>query len=169
MYCFSRNSRSAFTRSNCMSAARAVWSRSAHEPSSNRATGRGASMPGRTKASRTRNRLARLLGICEALPEIDISGDQHLGLRIRGKTFAWYLNDHHGDGIIALCCKATLEQQQALVTRDPGRYYVPAYVGPKGWVALRLDLPRVDWDEVAELLFNAYRLLAPRRLAEQLE
>ena len=152
-----------------MIAARAAWSRSAHAPSSNRTRGKGPSTPQRTKAARTRDRLARLLGICEALPEIDISGDQHLGLRIRGKTFAWYLNDHHGDGIVALCCKSTLQEQQALVARDPMRYYVPAYVGPKGWVALRLDLPRVDWDEVAELLFNAYRLQAPLRLAEQLE
>lgn len=114
-------------------------------------------------------RLTQLLSICEALPEIDISGDQHLALRVRGKTFAYYLDDHHGDGIVSLCCKSTPQRQRELVSRHPGKYYVPAYVGPKGWVALRLDLPFIDWDEVADLVFNAYRLQAPRRLAEQIE
>ncbi len=126
-------------------------------------------MASNQRAPRDRDRLTKLLGFCEALPEIDISGDQHLAFRVRGKTFAYYLDDHHGDGIIALCCKATFAQQQELVARDPERYHVPAYVGAKGWVSLRLDLPRVDWDEVVELLFNAYRLQAPRRLAEQVE
>jgi phosphoribosylglycinamide formyltransferase-1 len=112
-------------------------------------------------------RLAQLLGICEALPELDVSGDQHIALRIRNKTLAYYLDDHHGDGIVSLCCKSTRERQSELVRRHPDRYYVPDYVGPKGWVALRLDLPEVDWDEVAELVFAAYKLQAPRRLAEQ--
>lgn len=114
-------------------------------------------------------RLERLLGICEGLPEIEVSGDQHVAFRIRKKTFAWYLDDHHGDGIVAICCKSTLARQAELVARHPDRYYVPDYVGPKGWVALRLDRKSVDWDEVAALLFAAYRLQAPRRLAEQVE
>jgi hypothetical protein len=114
-------------------------------------------------------RLAQLLGICEALPEVDISGDQHVALRIRKKTFAYFLDDHHGDGIVSICCKSTFARQQELVSRHPDRYYVPDYVGPKGWVALRLDLPEIDWEEVASLVFAAYRLQAPRRLAEQIE
>jgi hypothetical protein len=112
-------------------------------------------------------RLAQLLGICEALPEIEVSGGQHIALRIRKKTFAYYLDDHHGDGIVSICCKSTLDRQARLAGRHPGQYYVPDYVGPKGWVALRLDLPDVDWDEVAELVSAAYRLKAPRRLGEQ--
>ena len=114
-------------------------------------------------------RLAKLLGICEALPEIAVSGDQHLAFRIHRKTFAYYLDDHHGDGIVSLCCKSTLDRQAELVGRHPDRYYVPDYVGPRGWVALRLDRVEVDWDEVQELVFAAYRLQAPRRLAEQVE
>jgi hypothetical protein len=112
-------------------------------------------------------RLARMLAICDALPEIEVSGDQHLALRIRKKTFAWYLDDHHGDGIVSICCKSTLARQRELVARHPDRYYVPDYVGPKGWVALRLDRPIVHWEEVAAVLIEAYRLQAPRRLAEQ--
>jgi phosphoribosylglycinamide formyltransferase-1 len=114
-------------------------------------------------------RLAQLLGICEALPEIDVSGQQHIAFRIRNKTFAYYLDDHHGDGIVSICCKSTHARQAELVRRHPRRYYLPDYVGPKGWVALRLDLPEVNWDEVAELVFAAYRLQAPRRLAEEVE
>jgi hypothetical protein len=114
-------------------------------------------------------RLKQLLGIGEALPgiEVEAAGKQHIAFRIRKKIFAYYLDDHHGDGIVAICCKSTLERQAELVGRHAKRYYVPDYVGPKGWVALRLDLPDVDWDEVAELLFAAYRLQAPRRLGEQ--
>jgi hypothetical protein len=126
-------------------------------------------MAAREGESRDRERLAKLLGLCEALPEIDVSGDQHRALRVRGKTFAYYLNDHHGDGIVSICCKATVPHQQDLIARDPEAYYVPAYLGPKGWVALRLDLPRIDWGEVVDLVFNAYRLQAPRRLAEQVK
>jgi hypothetical protein len=114
-------------------------------------------------------RLSRLLAICHALPELVVSGDQHIAFRIRKKTFAYYLDDHHGDGIVSICCKSTLERQSELVGRHPERYYVPDYVGPKGWVALRLDLPEVDWEGVSSLLFAAYRLQAPRRLADQVE
>jgi hypothetical protein len=52
------------------------------------------------------------------------------------------------------------------VFRHPTRYSVPAYLGPSGWVSLRLDLKAVDWDEATELLFAAYRLQAPKRLAD---
>jgi predicted DNA-binding protein (MmcQ/YjbR family) len=51
------------------------------------------------------------------------------------------------------------------VASDPERFYLPSYVGPKGWVSLRLDFGSVDWDEVAELVLDSYRLVAPKRLA----
>ena len=50
---------------------------------------------------------------------------------------------------------------------DPEAYYVPSYVGPKGWVAIRLDGSRVNWPQVNELLVKAYRAQAPKKLAEQ--
>jgi hypothetical protein len=121
------------------------------------------------RSKRDVQRLEKLLGFCDALPEVDVSGEQHLAFRIRKKTFAYYLNDHHGDGIVSLCCKSTFQDQLKLVAQDPEQYYVPAYVGAKGWVALRLDLPKVDWDAIVKLLFKAYRLQAPRRLAEEIE
>src|SRR5262245_61275295 len=56
----------------------------------------GGVVPGAKRVLGDPKRLAQLLGICEALPEVDISGDQHLAFRIRNKTFAYYLDDHHG-------------------------------------------------------------------------
>jgi hypothetical protein len=107
---------------------------------------------------------ARLVAICRALPGVTARGDQHVTFQVRGRTFAYYLEDHHGDGRVALCCKAAPGEQQALVAADPVRFYRPAYLGARGWVAVRLDLGGVDWDEVAELALDAYRLTAPKRL-----
>jgi len=65
--------------------------------------------------ARQQVRLSRLLKLVANLPEVEISGDQHKGFRIRRKNFAYYLNDHHGDGIVSLCCKASFEEQADLV------------------------------------------------------
>ena len=53
----------------------------------------------------------------------------------------------------------------ALVAAQPDRFYLPAYIGPRGWVALRLDVGETDWQEVGELIAGSYRLIAPNRLA----
>jgi predicted DNA-binding protein (MmcQ/YjbR family) len=84
---------------------------------------------------------------------------------VRKKTFAYYLDDHHGDGIVALSCKVLPHENAALVAASPARFYLPAYIGPRGWVALRLDVGDVDWDEVTELVAGSYMLVAPKRLA----
>ena len=114
-------------------------------------------------------RLARLRELASALPEIKISGAQHFSFRIAKKTFAWYLYHHHDDGIVALCAKSTRARQQELIAAHPDRYFVPPYVGPSGWVGLRLDRPKVYWDEVLDVLVTAYRLQAPKRLARDFE
>ena len=69
---------------------------------------------------------------------------------------------------MALNCKVAAGEQQALVAGDPGRYFVPAYLGARGWVGLWLDLPEVDWEEVAELVTESYRLVAPKGLVARL-
>jgi hypothetical protein len=113
-------------------------------------------------------RRARFVKLVTALPEATATGDQHLSLEVRGKRFGYYLDDHHGDGRIALNCKAEPGVNRALAESDPARFHIPAYVGPKGWVGLWLDLPGIDWDEVDELLRDAYRLTAPKRLLSEL-
>ncbi len=61
-------------------------------------------------------------------------------------------------------CLALPGDNAALSAAQPARFYLPAYIGPRGWVALRLDGGQVDWDEVAELVVGSYRLIAPKRL-----
>ena len=112
-------------------------------------------------------RRQRLVKICESFPEVssEIAGDQHMAFRIRKRIFAYYLFDHHADGMIAFTCKSSLSEQRRLVKDDPISFFVPAYLGSKGWIAIRLDLDEVDWDTVAELARRAYQNLAPRSLA----
>ena len=111
-------------------------------------------------------RLTLLTSICLALPESvrQTMGD-HAGFLVRKKTFAYFLNNHHGDGIVAVTCKVGPADNSALANAQPDRFYLPAYIGPRGWVALRLDRGEVDWDEVTELVTDSYRRVAPKRLA----
>jgi phosphoribosylglycinamide formyltransferase-1 len=110
--------------------------------------------------------LRRLTRICLALPEATrvIKGD-HAAFLVRKKTFAYFLNNHHGDGIVAVTCKVLPGDNARLAAAHPERFYVPPYIGPRGWVALRLDVGEVDWDEVAELVSGGYQLVAPKRVA----
>jgi predicted DNA-binding protein (MmcQ/YjbR family) len=112
-------------------------------------------------------RLARLTEICLALPEAAREDQgRHAAFLVRKRTFAYWLDDHHGDGIVAVTAKAPLGENADLVAHDPAKYYLPSYIGPKGWVALRLDRGKIDWQEVADLVTTSYRLVAPKRLAK---
>jgi predicted DNA-binding protein (MmcQ/YjbR family) len=113
-------------------------------------------------------RLTRLTKVALALPETfrEIHGS-HAQFLVRKKTFAYFLNDHHGDGIVAVACKVLPGDNQALTEAQPGRFYLPAYLAARGWVALRLDTGKIDWEEVADLLEGSYALIAPKRLAAQ--
>src|SRR5215475_3370154 len=108
--------------------------------------------------------LAPLSKLALALPETSrkIYGS-HAQFLVRKKTFAYFLDNHHGDGIVAVTTKVLPGENAALVKAQPRRYYLPAYLGPKGWVALRLDIGKPDWDEVRELLMTSYLLTAPKR------
>ena len=117
------------------------------------------------KARGTDARLERVTKVCSSLPKSlrEILGKQ-ASFTVGGKTYAYYLNNHHGDGIIGIACKVLPGDNEALVAAHPAKFYMPAYVGPRGWVGLRLDVPGVDWAEVAELITGSYRLIAPKRL-----
>ncbi len=106
----------------------------------------------------------RLRVACLALPEAEEKeawGDATF--RVRDKIFAMVKT---GDGRISVWCKAPPGSQQVLVGADPETFFVPPYVGPKGWVGMRLD-SRPDWKEVSALVTRSYRLIAPKRLAAQ--
>jgi hypothetical protein len=110
--------------------------------------------------------LQRLSEICLALPEAtrEDTGD-HASFTVRKKKFAYYLHDHHGDGIVSVCFKASPGEGAFLIDSDEDRFYRPAYIGPRGWVGLRLDLGEVDWAEISKHVTDSYRMQAPKRLA----
>jgi hypothetical protein len=87
-----------------------------------------------------------------------------------GKFFAYFSQDHHGNGITALLVKTSgVEEQAMLIERDPDLYFRPAYLGPAGWVGIRLDRGRVDWAHVNEWLGRSWRMAAPRRLTKLMD
>ena len=114
-------------------------------------------------------RLSRLTRIALTLPETSrqIFGS-HAQFLVRQKTFAYFLDNHHGDGIVGVTCKVFSGENKALAEAQPRRFYLPAYVASRGWVALRLDRGKIDWAEVRDLLLSSYALVAPKRLAEKI-
>lgn len=85
----------------------------------------------------------------------------------RGRTFAWFMHDHHGNGITAVAVKTSGEEEQSmLIEQEPELYYRPAYLGRSGWVGLRLDTGVTDWDHVGDRIATSWELVAPRRLLE---
>lgn len=117
------------------------------------------------------NRRVRLVAICESLPQVnsEVAGDQHIAFRVNKKIFAYYLFDHHGDGRIAFCCKSNLSEQRRQVRDDPDNFFVPPYLGSKGWIAIRLDADEVDWEVMTDFARRAYQAVAPRKLAALVE
>ena len=111
-------------------------------------------------------RLKFVTKICLSLPETtsEYKG-QHAGFLVRKKHFAYYLDNHHGDGIVGISCKVLPGDNVRLIDADPKKFYLPAYLGPRGWVGLRLDHGEVDWGEVREILTHSYVQIAPKRLA----
>ena len=108
--------------------------------------------------------------ICLALPSTEHSEkSDHVIYKVRGKVFAYLLDDHHGDGILSVCVKSELGENQDRARRDPEHYYLPAYIGSRGWFGLRLDRGRVDWREVTSVVERSYRLTAPKTLLARLD
>ena len=125
-------------------------------------------MPAR---STSRTPLERLRALCLALPEAhEVEAWGEPTFRVRNKIFAMYADagNHHGGGRRGVWCKSTHLTQDLLVRARPDRFFVPPYVGPKGWVGVRLD-GAPDWTAIADLLRDAYRLTAPKRLSAQLD
>jgi len=118
-------------------------------------------------ATRTReDRRLRLLSVvCLGLPEVERTDcGAHADFRVRGKVFAYFLKNHGGDGITAACFKSPLGEHIELVNSAPQRFYLPRFLGRRGWCGLRLDQGDIDWDEVRGLATVSYNLAAPREL-----
>jgi hypothetical protein len=114
--------------------------------------------------------VAEVRKLCLALPEVEerLSHGAPTWF-VRGKkTLATVWDDHHGDGRLALVCAAPPGVQAQLVDEEPKRFYVPAYVGHRGWIGVRLDV-KPDWTEIREILADAYRCVAPAKLVKEFE
>ncbi|MFI6601639.1 MmcQ/YjbR family DNA-binding protein [Nonomuraea sp. NPDC050536] len=112
--------------------------------------------------------LEELRRICLALPETTerLSHGEPTWF-VRGKkTFVMYA-DHHHDDRLGFWCAAPPGAQQELVGEDPERFFRPPYVGHRGWLGVYLDV-EADWDEIAEIVTDAYRVIAPKSLIERL-
>jgi hypothetical protein len=111
--------------------------------------------------------LARLRGICLAFPEVaERPSHGAPSFFVQGKrAFAMVLSDHHGDGRFAVWCAAPAGMQGMLVAADPARFFVPPYVGHRGWLGVGLDRG-LDWEELTGILEDAFAEVAPARLVE---
>jgi hypothetical protein len=106
--------------------------------------------------------LTRIRRICLALP--DATEKIAWGsptFRVRDRIFVMFVNDHHGDGRLAVWCNADRDAQVAIVEADPRRFFVPPYVGPRGWIGIRLDR-RPNWAVVAALVEEGHRRVSSR-------
>lgn len=112
--------------------------------------------------------LTRLRKLCLALPdahEVETWGEPTF--RVNNKLFAMYAsaNNHHGGGHHSVWVKSTPMNQSLMLGANPKRFFSPPYVGPSGWIGVRLD-GRVSWSEVALILRDGYDLAAVKRKAK---
>jgi hypothetical protein len=114
--------------------------------------------------------LETLRKLCLALPETTerLSHSEPTWFVRDKKTFVMYANHHHDDRL-AFWCAAPDGAQEALVGSAPERFFRPPYVGHRGWLGVYLDVPGVDWDQIADLVTDAYRVVAPKRLVAELD
>ncbi|AXK37403.1 MmcQ/YjbR family DNA-binding protein [Streptomyces armeniacus] len=116
--------------------------------------------------------LERVRAECLALPEATerlSHGSPSFFVR---KMFLTWVDDHHGDGNTGFWCAAPPGAQTALLAEDPERFFHPPYVGGRGWLGVRLVLASgraPDWDEITELIEDAYRTVAPAKLVRALD
>lgn len=114
--------------------------------------------------------LDRLRRLCLALPEVTerLSHGMPTWFVRDKKTFVNWSTGHH-DARPSFWCAAPPEAQLAYTANFPERYFRPPYVGHRGWLGVYLDVPDLDWDQVAEHVQDAYRVVAPKRLVEEME
>ena len=115
-------------------------------------------------------RRQKVLSLVSALPgaSAEVCGGRHLSFKVRGKTFCYFLKDHHGDGRVALNCKTAPGVNDTLARVSSDQFFIPKYVGARGWLGLWIDLPKIDWTQVEDVITEAYRLVTPRPIVSQI-
>jgi hypothetical protein len=114
--------------------------------------------------------LERIRRLCLALPETSerLSHGSPTWFIREKRSFVMYLDDHHGDGRLAIWCAAPPGAQEQAIELEPTRFFRPPYVGPRGWLGVMLDRDP-DWCEVAAICTDAYRRVAPKTLVAELD
>lgn len=106
--------------------------------------------------------------VCLSLPEAEeFVSHGSPNFRVRGKTFASYVVNHHGDGRVALWLNAPSGSQDHYVKSEPRHFFVPPYVGPRGWLGVHLN-KGLSWERVGALVRQAYQKVAPPALARSM-
>jgi phosphoribosylglycinamide formyltransferase 1 len=118
--------------------------------------------------------VAKVGQLALALPETDARPSHgapgwRVGGEKTGKYFAYVSIHHHGEAPIALLVKTSgADEQAALIDSDPELYYLPKFYAPSGWIAIRLDTGRTDWDHITDWLSRSWRSVAPKRLTRMM-
>lgn len=113
--------------------------------------------------------LERIRAICMSFPEAaeKLSHGSPAFFIEKGKVYAYYWHNHHGDGHTSVIVKTSGREEQAmLVEMEPEFYHVPPYLGPSGWIAMGLNGEATDWDRVGDRIAMSWEMVAPRRLLE---
>jgi predicted DNA-binding protein (MmcQ/YjbR family) len=119
-------------------------------------------MPRRTIAHVVRD-------LCLSFPEAqEVTSHGMSNFRVRGKIFAVFALNHHGDGRIALWLNAPAGAQTLYVREEPRHFFIPPYVGQRGWLGVRLDRG-IAWERVARLVREAYEKMAPAALSQRIK
>lgn len=127
--------------------------------------------PRRPKLNRTdpelaRAAFARIEAICAALPGSECERDKwNATFRVAGKPYLYFQDNHHGDGVIGAWVRGDIGESAALVQAHPERYFIPAYLGPRGWLGLRLDvkgMKKSEWDDITTRIGASHAAVAPR-------
>ena len=107
--------------------------------------------------------------ICLGLPDAEVeSSTRHRAFKVRGRTFCWLLDDHHGDGRRSINAKASPGENARLAAEAAERFFVPDHLGARGWVGLWIDAGETGLDDVERTVLESYLLVAPKRLAASL-
>lgn len=114
--------------------------------------------------------LAGVRKICLSFPEVSerLSHGSPTWFVREKRTVATFVDDHHGDDILGIWCPAMPGVQEEMVALEPDRFFRPPYVGPSGWLGVRLDRD-VDWNEIRGILTDSYRKVAPKTLVKLLD
>jgi hypothetical protein len=114
--------------------------------------------------------LARVRKVCGGLPEVTerpSHGSPAWFVRVKS-AIAMFVDDHHGDGILGIWCAAPPGVQEQMIDEDPDVFFRPPYVGPRGWIGVRLSRTVTD-AELRSILEDAFRVVAPKTLVARLD